>query len=430
MEESRFSLEEFSTEIGEIEVKKVRQFDRMWKTGAGGSIGQKLLIYRGKVYFGSANRNLYCVDARTGKEVWKYRTDGFILLSSPVSWKGKIIVGSYDRHIYCFDADTGELAWKFKTEGEIACVPTVSDGVVYVGSRDENLYAIDAENGRLVWKFRTRDQIVSAAAVHGGKVFIGSFDRNMYCLDASNGRMLWKLETQGEIFVVNPPPIKDGVIYFGSFDGNLRAVDAGTGRLKWKLKMGQYGLDECPVIHGDRLYMGTREGQLACVSIKGRLIWKLRVSLVDMTCPTIYKGRLYIGSGDYNLYCLDLEGRLVWKFKTQGVVWWFPAVFENRIYFPSWDCNLYCVDADTGKLVFTFRSAGSPSYLPPPHEIFEVEFRIPESELEEEMKKTYDLDFGQENENASAYKSRITYQVSTQYASKGKYQVDTNEEEF
>jgi hypothetical protein len=33
-------------------------------------------------------------------------------------------------------------------------------------------------------------------------------------------------------------------------------------------------------------------------------------------------------------------------------------------------------------------------------------------------------------QNVSAYKSRITYQISTQYAAKGKYQVDSEEEEF
>ena len=35
-----------------------------------------------------------------------------------------------------------------------------------------------------------------------------------------------------------------------------------------------------------------------------------------------------------------------------------------------------------------------------------------------------------EADGTSAYKSRVTYQVSTQYQAKGKYQIDSDEEAF
>jgi hypothetical protein len=57
--------------------------------------------------------------------------------------------------------------------------------------------------------------------------------------------------------------------------------------------------------------------------------------------------------------------------------------------------------------------------------------KVSAHEVEEEKKKAYEFGFGdEEGGNTGAYKSRITYQVSTQYASKGKYQVDSQEEEF
>ena len=430
MEEHGFAFEDFSTEIGEIEIKKVRQFDRMWTTGPGGSLGQKLLVHKDRVYFGSSNKNVYAIDARTGAEIWKYRTDGFVLLSSPVEWNGRIYVGSYDRNLYCLEAETGRLVWKYQTQGELACLPFISKGVVFFGSRDENLYAVNADDGSLKWKFKTMDQIVAATCVHDGKVFVGSFDRNMYCIDEESGRLMWKHETQGEIFNANPPAVKDGIVYFGSFDSILRAVDISTGRLVWKRQLGQYGLDECPVLHGDRMYIGTRDGYMACLTMEGKPVWKFRVSAEsDITCATIYKERLYAGSGDFNMYCISPEGRMLWKFHTRGAVWFLPAAFENRIYFPSWDCFLYCVDADTGKLIFKFRSAGSPSRLAPAHEIFEVSYKIPESDFDEDRKKTYDLTFEREDElNTSTYKSEITYQMGTAYIKKGKYQVDEKTE--
>ena len=63
--------------------------------------------------------------------------------------------------------------------------------------------------------------------------------------------------------------------------------------------------------------------------------------------------------------------------------------------------------------------------------IKKVKMKVPAREIEEEEKKAYEFGFGPEDEkNTSTYKSRITYQISTQYASKGKYQVDSDEEEF
>lgn len=69
-------------------------------------------------------------------------------------------------------------------------------------------------------------------------------------------------------------------------------------------------------------------------------------------------------------------------------------------------------------------------FRPPPYEAFELEISVPQEETEEK-KKTYDLDLSDEGEERTDfYKSRITYQVSTRYQEKGKYQIDSDEEEF
>ena len=49
---------------------------------------------------------------------------------------------------------------------------------------------------------------------------------------------------------------------------------------------------------------------------------------------------------------------------------------------------------------------------------------------EEKREKRYEFGLTEEDDNTSQYQSRITYQMTTQYASKGKYKVDSSEEEF
>ena len=50
---------EFTTTDENIEIKKTKDFDRMWKIGFGGSIPFKS-VYEGVLYFGSCDRNFLC----------------------------------------------------------------------------------------------------------------------------------------------------------------------------------------------------------------------------------------------------------------------------------------------------------------------------------------------------------------------------------
>jgi outer membrane protein assembly factor BamB len=132
-----------------------------------------------------------------------------------------------------------------------------------------------------------------------------------------------------------------------------------------------------------------------------------------------------------NVYCISTEGKLVWKYKTQEVNWWKPAVHENRVFFGSYDCFFYSLDSATGAVIWKFRSEGSPSKYPSADEYVEMVVDIPANEEKEERKKGYELDFLEEKvEGGSFYKSRITYQISTQYAAKGTYQKDSDLDEF
>jgi len=68
--------------------------------------------------------------------VWTFKTDvrnvGFG--SSPAVAGGVVYVGSLDNWLYALDAETGQEKWRFKTDGEVYSSPAVAGGMVYVGS--------------------------------------------------------------------------------------------------------------------------------------------------------------------------------------------------------------------------------------------------------------------------------------------------------
>jgi outer membrane protein assembly factor BamB len=84
--------------------------------------------------------------------LWTYQTD-FIISSSPAVSHGRVYIGSWDRSIYCLEMDSGNLVWNYSASSEITTSPAVINGKVFIGSQDTYLYCLDASDGSLLWDF-------------------------------------------------------------------------------------------------------------------------------------------------------------------------------------------------------------------------------------------------------------------------------------
>ena len=87
--------------------------------------------------------------------IWNY-TPGGDVISSPAVADGKVYVGSYDNNVYCLDAATGANIWNYTTGGWVWSSPAVADGKVYVGSNDDNVYCLNAVTGALSMELHNR----------------------------------------------------------------------------------------------------------------------------------------------------------------------------------------------------------------------------------------------------------------------------------
>jgi outer membrane protein assembly factor BamB len=137
-----------------------------------------------------SNSRLYAVDAKTGKEQWKFEASDRLTLSPAVS-DGIVYIGCKDNHLYAVDAKTGKEQWKFETGDSISESPTVSDNIVYIfptspspahrSCKDNHLYAVDAKTGKEQWKFEAGGSINSSPTVLDGIVYIGC-KNNLYAV--------------------------------------------------------------------------------------------------------------------------------------------------------------------------------------------------------------------------------------------------------
>ena len=126
----------------------------------------------GMVYFGSsANDRINALDAVTGVLRWSFFTGGPVRVA-PAVWEGKVYAGSDDGRVYCLDGGTGELGWVYDAAQDgrwvigngrmISVMPVrtgvvIEDGIAYFAAglfplEGVALCALDARAGSERWR--------------------------------------------------------------------------------------------------------------------------------------------------------------------------------------------------------------------------------------------------------------------------------------
>ena len=142
-------------------------------------------VVLGKLLFvGSNSRDcMIALDTETGAEKWTFYVDGPVRFPA-VAQQGKIYFVSDDGHLYCLEAESGRLLWKFRGGP--------ADGKI-LGNR--RLVSTWPARGGPVFA----DGVVYFAA--GIWPFMGVF---IHALDAETGEQLWTNDSSGSLYILQP----------------------------------------------------------------------------------------------------------------------------------------------------------------------------------------------------------------------------------
>ena len=61
----------------------------------------------------SRNDSVTALDLESGRRKWRRFADGPVRFA-PVAWRDRVYFGSDDGHLHCLDAERGDLIWKFR----------------------------------------------------------------------------------------------------------------------------------------------------------------------------------------------------------------------------------------------------------------------------------------------------------------------------
>jgi cobaltochelatase CobN len=225
-------------------------------------------------------------------------------------------------------------------------------------------------------KLGEKSYIGGGASVVGDHVYVTNWPTmppviyaglGLYCLDKSDGSVIWNTSI-GEDGGVSTPAIAGDRVFVGSRNGDMYCVNAGNGTAIWNVTIdpdpGYYGVASSPLIYDEVVYVVSHsDGILHAIDFDGVEQWTYSASgNSNMYMSAATDGsRIFFGGGKA-MHCVDIETQTVtWTYPVSRMVTTTPAVENGIVYFATGkgEKKLYAVNTTTGDLVWSRYLYGS-----------------------------------------------------------------------
>ena len=283
-----------------------KELTQKWSTPVGvgdatpALVGNKLYAFSRE----GGDEVIRCLDAATGKELWKDKYEVAAISgpagkdhsgprSSPTVANGKVVTLGVSGILSCLDAATGKKLWRkddfagswprFYTSS--SPIVTESLCIAQLGSEDNGgIVAYDLATGDQKWKW-TGDGTAYASpvplSVGGTKMIVTLTAKKIVGIAVTDGKLLWEQPFAGQRMAYNAAtPIVDGqtVIYAGSGRGTkaVKIEKTGDGFAAKELWSNpDNGVQfNTPVLKGGQVYGVSQNGAVFCLDAKdGKTLW-------------------------------------------------------------------------------------------------------------------------------------------------------------
>jgi quinohemoprotein ethanol dehydrogenase len=253
--------------LTQINASNVKELGLEWSyvMGAGGGNQEGTpLFWNGTLYGITTWSVVFALDARTGKELWRWDPQNDQAKVRPVIccgnvnrgialYNGMVIAPSIDGRLFALDARTGKPVWEtrivdFRDQYTLTMAPRIAGGKVIIGAAGGDkptrgqFVAVDAQTGEFAWRFYTvpgdpSKPFENDAMRHAAKTWGGDFHKN------GGGGAVWDgfaYDPEANLVYVGTSNPEPWVEKFRGAQGvdnlytcSILAVDLTTGQLKW-----------------------------------------------------------------------------------------------------------------------------------------------------------------------------------------------------
>jgi outer membrane protein assembly factor BamB len=339
--------------------------EEVWKVKVGTGDATPV-ISDGKLFLHTRQGNdevILCLDASGGKELWKVQYPAPAVTgpaashpgprSTPAISEGKVVVYGATGILTCLDAATGKVLWK--KENPDNAYPQFFTGVsplitgpnlvaVHTGAKDKGeVTIIDMKTGTEKWKWAGDGPSYASPSLikTGGKAnLLVQTEKNLISFDPSNGKVLWQMATpvQQRFYNCTSPSVDGSTIYVTGQGTGLKAVKAESAGVKEIWSNAEVGAKwNTPVLKDGYLYGFSDQKRLYCVNAAtGATAW-IDQSVNSDFATLLDCGEVLIGlpsTGNLLVFKADPKAYTeVAKYKVaETPVYSFPLVAGKNIY--------------------------------------------------------------------------------------------------
>lgn len=333
--------------------------DREWTFSSDANVISTPAVSGDLVVFGNHQGRVDALSINNGKVRWSFRTAGSVFSSPAVnhplpaahnpsatirrtSPPDRIVFGSTDGNVYCLNGKNGKLIWKFATGAAVLGSPLIDSNVVYIGGSDHHIRAIDLNSGRQLWAFDgLKGPVVSKPLLYEDKLILGAWDTYLYALDKKTGSLIWKWTNGSAVRNLSPasctPVAHNGVVYIVAPDRYLTAIDANSGSTLWRTNQSTVRESIGLSANGELIFAKTMNDTVVAFRTGRELqpaAWKLNAGYGYDHVPSMLverDGEVFFGTRSGVVYCVDSRTpKVLWSHKLDNSMVNTVRVLNNR----------------------------------------------------------------------------------------------------
>ena len=339
-----------------------------WKVTVG--FGDATPVLAGnRIYLNTRQGNdevILCLDAATGKELWKNQYPSSAVTgpaashpgprSTPSVSDGKVVTFGATAILTCLDAKTGTVIWKRENPNNTVpqfytgMSPLIVDNIciAHVGTKDNGeVLALDMKTGNEKWKWTGDGPAYASPSVmtiDGKKHLIVQTEKNLMALNLADGKLIWQIPALVlQRFYNCVSPYVDGqIIYYTGQGAGMKAIKVEKSGNEYVTKeiwsnTGVGAKWNTPVLKDGFLYGFTDQKRIYCLkAATGETAWIDNVVHSDFA-TIVDCGSVIIGlPSTANLIVMKPEPAAyseIAKYKvSETPVYAFPIISGNKIY--------------------------------------------------------------------------------------------------